>query len=120
MKLNWKVRFRNKLWLSEFIACILTFAYTILGMFDIYPEFTQNDAARIINALLMFLSLVGVITDPTTAGISDSNRAMGYEIPYSDESTPTEEHINEPLENEIDNVIPEVDIEETIEEESQE
>ena len=66
-------------------------------MFDIYPAFTQNDAARIVNALLMFLSLVGVVTDPTTAGISDSERAMGYEFPYNDNDViPEGEHNEEP------------------------
>ena len=92
MKLNWKVRFKNKVWLTSFFAAILTFIYTILGMFDIYPEITRNDIGEIINSLLMFLSLTGVIVDPTTAGINDSNRAMGYEVPYSDELEPTEEH----------------------------
>lgn len=97
MKLNWKVRFKNKLWLTSFFAAILTFVYTILGMFDIYPEITKNDIGEIINSMLMFLSLTGVIVDPTTAGINDSNRAMGYEVPYSDELTPTEEHASEPV-----------------------
>lgn len=92
MKLNWKVRFKNKVWLTSFFAAILTFIYTILGMFDVYPEITRNDIGEIINSLLMFLSLTGVIVDPTTAGISDSERAMGYEVPYSDELEPTEEH----------------------------
>ena len=97
MKLNWKVRFKNKVWLTSFFAAILTFVYTILGMFDIYPEITKNDIGEIINSMLMFLSLTGVIVDPTTVGISDSNRAMGYEVPYSDELTPTEEHVSEPV-----------------------
>ena len=97
MKLNWKVRFKNKIWLTSFFAAILTFVYTILGMFDIYPEITKNDIGEIINSLLMFLSLTGVIVDPTTAGLNDSNRAMGYEVPYSDELTPTEEHASEPV-----------------------
>lgn len=97
MKLNWKVRFKNKIWLTSFFAAILTFVYTILGMFDIYPEITKNDIGEIINSLLMFLSLTGVIVDPTTAGLNDSNRAMGYEVPYSDELTPTEEHASEPI-----------------------
>lgn len=97
MKLNWKVRFKNKVWLTSFFAAILTFVYTILGMFDIYPEITKNDIGEIINSMLMFLSLTGVIVDPTTAGLNDSNRAMGYEVPYSDELTPTEEHASEPV-----------------------
>jgi len=86
MKLNWKVRFKNKIWLSSFIAAIITFIYTMLGMFDVAPDVTQNSIMNIVNALLMMLSLTGVIVDPTTEGISDSNRAMSYETPYSDAS----------------------------------
>ena len=36
--------------------------------------------------LLTFLGLIGVIVDPTTAGLGDSERAMGYEVPYQDEN----------------------------------
>ena len=84
MQMNWKVRFKNKVWLSSFIATIVTFAYTIMGMFDIAPEITQNVLMNVINGILMMLSLTGVIVDPTTEGISDSNRAMTYEVPYVD------------------------------------
>lgn len=90
MKLNWKVRFRNKTWLTSFLAAIVTFAYTILGMFDIYPEVTRNDVGEIINSLLMFLSLIGVIVDPTTSGLGDSMRALSYEEPYVDVIEPNE------------------------------
>lgn len=84
MKVNWKVRFKNKVWLASFCAIILSFVYTMLGMFDIYPTITKNEVLEIVNNVLMFLSLIGVIVDPTTAGLSDSERAMGYEEPYSD------------------------------------
>lgn len=84
MKVNWKVRFKNKTWLASFFAAILTFVYTMLGLFDIYPEVTKNDVGEIINSVLMFLSLMGVIIDPTTYGLSDSLRAMGYDSPYID------------------------------------
>lgn len=97
MKVNWKVRFKNKLWLTSFFAAILTFAYTILGMFDIYPEVTKNDIGEIINSILMFLSLTGVIIDPTTEGIGDSVRALGYDVPYPHTlNDGTEEHVHEP------------------------
>ena len=85
MKLNWKVRFKNKGWLASFFAAILTFVYTILGMFDVYPAITKNEIGEIVNSVLRFLSLTGVIMDPTTSGIGDSNRAMTYEEPYKDE-----------------------------------
>lgn len=84
MKVNWKVRFKNKVWLTSFLAAIVTFVYTMLGMFDIYPEVTKNDVGEIINSVLMFLSLIGVITDPTTSGLSDSIRALAYDRPWVD------------------------------------
>ena len=84
MEMNWKVRFRNKVWLSSFIATILTFIYTILGMLDIAPKFTQNTVMNVVNAFLMVLCMTGVIIDPTTSGIGDSERAMTYETPYVD------------------------------------
>ena len=104
MAVNWKVRFKNKVWLTSFFSAILTFVYTMLGMFDVYPEITKNDVGEIINSMLMFLSLIGVIVDPTTTGLNDSKRAMGYEVPYSDDDT--EIHVNEP---EDMNLIPDED-----------
>ena len=100
MKINWKVRFRNKAWLAEFIACIITFVYTILGMLDVYPEITQNRVIEIVNTLLMFLSLMGVIADPTTIGMNDSIRAMGYEEPYDDNKYTPEEPVEYALDAE--------------------
>ena len=96
MKVNWKVRFKNKVWLTSFFAAILTFAYTMLGMFDIYPEITKNDIGEIVNSVLMLLSLVGIITDPTTSGLSDSIRALAYNVPWVDVTEDgTEEHASE-------------------------
>ena len=85
MKVNWKVRFKNKVWLASFFSCIVSFIYTILGMFDVFPSVTQNTVMQIVNCFLMMLSLTGVVVDPTTSGYSDSNRAMGYEEPWKDE-----------------------------------
>ena len=84
MKINWKVRFKNKVWLSTFISLIVGFIYNILACFDIFPAVTQNAVMQIIGNVLTFLGLIGVIVDPTTAGIEDSNRAMNYEEPWQD------------------------------------
>lgn len=82
--MNWKVRFRNKVWLTSFIATIVTFIYAILGMFDVFPAVTQNSVMNVVNAMLMVLCMMGVIIDPTTEGVSDSKRAMTYESPWVD------------------------------------
>ena len=84
MKINWKVRFKNKVWLTTFFSLIVGFIYNILAMFDIFPKVTQNVVTQIIGEVLTFLGLIGVIVDPTTAGIQDSNRAMSYTEPWAD------------------------------------
>jgi len=83
-KINWKVRFKNKVWLATFFSLIVGFVFNILAMFDVYPSFTQNQVTEIITQVLTFLGLIGVLVDPTTVGIGDSERAMSYEEPWDD------------------------------------
>ena len=85
MKINWKVRFKNKVWLTTFVSLIIGFVFNILKLFDVYPTVTENIVMNIAGEVLTFLGLIGIIQDPTTAGLSDSNRAMGYSEPWNDE-----------------------------------
>ena len=84
MKINWKVRFKNKVWLGSFLSLVIGFIYSLLALFDVFPAVTQNLVVQLLNQVLTFLGLIGVIVDPTTAGLEDSNRAMGYEEPWDD------------------------------------
>lgn len=84
MKINWKVRFKNKIWLGSFLSLIVSFVYSLLGLFDIFPEVTQNNVLEMMNQVLKILGLIGVLVDPTTAGLGDSERAMGYAEPWVD------------------------------------
>lgn len=84
MKMNWKVRFRNKTWLTMFISLIVGFVFNMLKLFDVVPVFTENMVMNIVGQVLTLLGLLGVLVDPTTAGIGDSERAMGYEEPWKD------------------------------------
>jgi len=85
MKLNWKVRFKNKFWLGSFLSLIVGFVYSMLMLFDVFPTVTENQILQMINQVLTLLGLIGVIVDPTTAGLGDSERAMGYTEPWADE-----------------------------------
>ena len=85
MKLNWKVRFKNKTWLTMFLSLIIGFIFNLLKLFEVYPPFTESTVMNIVSQVLTFLGLIGVIVDPTTAGIEDSNRAMAYADPWDDE-----------------------------------
>ena len=83
MKINWTVRLKNKVWLATVISFIVSTVYQWLGYFDIAPMVTQDAVLQLASAILQVLSLLGLIVDPTTAGVADSERAMGYEMPYS-------------------------------------
>ena len=84
MKLNWKVRFKNKVWLGSFCSLVIGFVYSMLALFDVFPQVTESIVLQLLNQVLTFLGLIGVIVDPTTAGLGDSERAMGYEEPWED------------------------------------
>ena len=92
MKVNWKVRFKNKTWLTMFISLVVGFIFNMLKLFDIVPSFSENLVMNIVGQVLTFLGLIGVIVDPTTVGFDDSNRAMEYTEPWDDKNPqPVEE-----------------------------
>ena len=85
-KINWKVRFKNKVWLTSFISLVVGFIYNILRAFDIYPAVMESTVMEIAGQVLTFLGMFGVIADPTTEGLYDSQRALQYETPWVDEN----------------------------------
>ena len=82
--INWKVRFKNKTWLLTFIAAAVSFGYSALGMFDIVPKISQDNIMQGVTIAVTLLTSLGVIIDPTTAGVSDSAQALAYNEPRSD------------------------------------
>lgn len=74
MKINWKLRFKNKATLAAIIATAILLAQQ-LGLK--LPD-NINDVA---NTALTLLVLLGVVSDPTTHGISDSGQALDYAEP---------------------------------------
>lgn len=82
--INWKVRFQNKTFLVTFSATCLTFIYTVLEMFEIIPPITQSMVGDIVIGIVNILVAVGVVVDPTTIGVSDSNKALLYNKPKED------------------------------------
>ena len=86
MKINWNVRLKNKnFWLALVPALALLFQ-AFADIFGIQLEFGQtiDEVLVFINVLFAVLVLVGIVNDPTTTGLSDSTRALGYEEPNQD------------------------------------
>lgn len=85
-KINWPVRLKNKnFWLAVVPALALLFQ-AFANIFGIKLEFgeTIDKILVFINVLFAFLVLIGIVNDPTTVGLGDSTRALGYEEPHED------------------------------------
>ena len=87
MNINWRVRFGNKQFWVAFIPAALLLIQLILDLFGVQMDFGElgNKLLAIVNAVFALLTILGVVTDPTTAGVRDSDRAMGYQTPWNDE-----------------------------------
>ena len=81
MKINWKLRFKNKATLAALLACGITFIYQMLGILGITAPVTEDMTTQLIGALLNILAALGVLIDPTTQGPSDSQQALTYSKP---------------------------------------
>ena len=83
MKINWKVRVLSvKFWLA-LVPAILLLAQAVAAPFGYKWDFANlgTQLTGIINAAFAVLSILGVVTDPTTAGVSDSAQALTYTTP---------------------------------------
>lgn len=82
--INWKLRLQNKATLWSIISLVVSLAYRILDAVGVIPPFSADFVLEIAADVLTLLGLLGVIVDPTTDGVPDSARAMGYEQPWKD------------------------------------
>lgn len=82
--INWKIRFQNGAFLIAFIGGAVSFVYAVLGLFDIVPSITQNNATDMVAAAVQILVMLGIVTDPTTSGVTDSDQALSYTTPKED------------------------------------
>lgn len=81
--INWKVRFRNKAFWVSLIPAVLLLIQVVAAVFGYTLDLGAlgDKLLAVVNALFGVLAVLGVVTDPTTAGVGDSQQAMGYETP---------------------------------------
>ena len=85
MKINWKVRLKNPVFWLTVIPAIIAFVYTILGCFGVVPTISEDTVTNAFTAIITALTALGVLIDPTTRGVQDSDRAMSYDVPGGEE-----------------------------------
>jgi phi LC3 family holin len=85
MSINWKVRLRNKTFWVVFIPAAVTLIYQACNLLGIVPKFEQQQVVNSVLTVVNGLALMGIIVDPTTKGVSDSEQALEYEEPKDDD-----------------------------------
>lgn len=79
--MNIKLRLKNKTTLIAIVAATVAFLYQLAGILGIVPPISQEALMQGLGAIINLLAILGILVDPTTAGVKDSARAMSYEEP---------------------------------------
>ena len=87
MSINWKVRIRNKYFWISAIPALLLLIQVVASVFGLAIDLGElgNKLLAVVNAAFAFLSILGVVNDPTTEKLNDSEQAMTYEKPKAKE-----------------------------------
>lgn len=90
--INWKIRFKNTVWLTAFISQLLIIAQLIaIGLNGAgVTEFVLTEEIKgwvlaVANAIFVALSMLGIVQDPTVEGIGDSQRSLLRKEPLKEE-----------------------------------
>ncbi|MCY7251515.1 phage holin [Streptococcus pasteurianus] len=82
--INWKLRFKNK-------ATLIAISSTVILLAQQLGLKLPDNIADVVNTVLTLLVLLGVVNDPTTAGVSDSTEALTYTEPKKELGEANEE-----------------------------
>lgn len=84
--INWKVRIKNKAFWVALIPALLLLVQVVASVFGYTLDMGElgDKLLAVVNALFAVLAILGIVTDPTTAGVSDSTQALTYETPKKD------------------------------------
>ena len=85
-KINWTVRVKNKAFWVALIPAVLLLVQVVAAVFGFTLDLGDlgNKLLAVVNALFAVLSILGIVTDPTTDGVSDSTQALEYTEPKKD------------------------------------
>ena len=81
--INWKVLIKNKNFWIAFIPALLLLVQVVAAVFGYTLDLGElgNKLLAVVNAVFAVLSILGIVTDPTTQGVADSNLALTYDEP---------------------------------------
>ena len=85
MNINWILRLQNKTTLTTLCVAIVTAVYGVFAAVGFTPSVTEEQVTNLVFTFIGIATALGIVVDPTTKGIGDSDRVMGYIKPCEDE-----------------------------------
>lgn len=79
MKINWKIRFRKKSFITAFFSAVMLLAQQIAHVIGYDITAVSTEITAIFNSILGILVLLGVVLDPTIQGLGDSEYSLNKE-----------------------------------------
>lgn len=85
--INWKVRLKNKNFWIAFVPAILLLVQAVASVFGFALDMSELEEKIlvVVNTLFGILTILGIVTDPTTDGLRDSEQALAYDEPKKEE-----------------------------------
>lgn len=83
MKINWTVRIKNKAFWLAIIPSLLLLIQAVASVFGFTLDlgFLGDKLLAVVEAVFIVLAILGVVNDPTTATLADSDNALTYNEP---------------------------------------
>lgn len=83
MKINWKVRLKNKAFWVTMIPAVIVLIHAVANVFGYNLDLSNygDKLIAVVEAVFVLLGILGIVIDPTTAGVKDSDRALTYNEP---------------------------------------
>lgn len=81
--INWKVRIRNRNFWLALIPAVLLLAQSVAAALGFRLQLGDlgDKLLAIVNNLFALLAILGIVNDPTTEGLGDSENALTYQMP---------------------------------------
>ena len=80
---NWKVRAKNKMFWLAMIPALFMLVQQVLAIFGVDVDIAtlQVQLMDVVETVFMILAIMGIVADPTTKGVGDSDQAKEYTQP---------------------------------------
>ena len=93
MGINWILRLKNKPVLVALVGTLIAFVYQVCGIIGVVPAISEQTIVEWAGLIINVLVFLGVVVDPSTAGVKDTSNVLERKTPRVEEAVNVNEQI---------------------------